>query len=239
MSSNNVFRKIDMAFFRHSSIIRVALVEDDVNFQNELRAAIQTASDMQLSYVASTQKQGLAMLQQPAANVLLVDLGLPDGTGIEVIRAAHMYWPACNVMVCTTFGDESHVMRSLEAGAAGYLLKDSSSTELLMEIRSLHGGGSPISPLIARKILARFRKDEEKKSPLSESNPIKPEAQLSAREQQVLQLTAQGFSADEIANTLDVSRHTVLTFIRRIYSKLGVTSKTHAINAAREKGFIR
>ncbi len=222
-----------------SSIIRVAVVEDDVNFQNELRAALRSAPDMQLSYVATTQDQGLAMLQQPAADVLLVDLGLPDGTGIEVIRATHAHWPDCNVMVCTTFGDESHVMRSLEAGAAGYLLKDSSSTELLAEIRSLYGGGSPISPLIARQILLRFRKDEEKKSPQSESGPSKSVAQLSAREQQVLQLTAHGFSADEIATTLNVSRHTVLTFIRRIYTKLGVTSKTHAINAARQKGFIQ
>jgi DNA-binding NarL/FixJ family response regulator len=89
--------------------------------------------------------------------VLLVDLGLPDGSGIDVIRAAHTQWPTCAVMVCTAFGDEAHVLQSIEAGASGYLLKDSEPENMLHEIRSLHGGGSPISPLIARQILMRFR----------------------------------------------------------------------------------
>lgn len=219
------------------TVIRVALVEDDVNFQNDLRAAIASAPDMNLQYVASTQAQGLAMLQQEAADVLLVDLGLPDGSGLEVIRATHAHWPACNMMVSTTFGDELHVMRSLEAGAAGYLLKDSGAQDMLAQIRSLHDGGSPISPLIARQILLRFR--QETTTRLFAFIPPKSPTQLSGREQQVLELTTQGFSTDEIAAQLAVSRHTVLTFIRRIYAKLKVSTKLQAIHAARERGFIK
>lgn len=222
------------------TVIRVALLEDDVNFQNDLRAAIASAPDMNLQYVASTQAQGLAMLQQQAADVLLVDLGLPDGSGLEVIRATHAFWPDCNMMVSTTFGDELHVMRSLEAGAAGYLLKDSGAQDMLAQIRSLHRGGSPISPLIARQILLRFRKDGlSTTTRLFAFTPQQAPAQLSTREYQVLELTTQGFNTDEIAVALAVSRHTVQTFIRRIYSKLDVRSKPQAIQAARARGLIK
>ncbi len=137
--------------------IRVILVEDDVTFQQALRQTFTTATDMQLVAVLSTRIEGLNILDHAPADVLLVDLGLPDGSGIDVIRAAHAKWPECNIMVSTAFGDEMHVMQSLEAGATGYLLKDSSTASIAAEIRSLHQGGRPISPLIARQILRRFR----------------------------------------------------------------------------------
>jgi DNA-binding NarL/FixJ family response regulator len=171
-------------------------------------------------------------------DVLLVDLGLPDGSGIELIRAAHFRQPQCGVMVCTVFGDEIHVMQSLEAGATGYLLKDSPAHSMVGEIRSLHLGGSPISPLIARQVLTRFR---EKKLPQPASAPPKTDATrplLSARELEVLELITKGFTADEIAELLSVSRHTVHTFVRRIYSKLHVNSKAEAIFEARNQGLI-
>jgi DNA-binding NarL/FixJ family response regulator len=168
--------------------------------------------------------------------VLLVDLGLPDGSGIDVIRAAHAQQPACNIMVSTTFGDEMHVMQSLEAGASGYLLKDSTSKDMLDEIRSLHGGGSPISPLIARQILTRFRRDDQAAAkPVTSS---KQPATLSAREQEVLEYITKGYTSDEIAGLIAVSRHTVLTYVRRIYAKLEVNSKTEAIYEARHQGLL-
>ena len=144
-------------------VIRVCLVEDDVDFQNELVAALGTAPDMTLAGVASTRAQGLQMLEGRQPDVLLVDLGLPDGSGIDVVRAAHARWPACNIMVSTTFGDETHVIQSIEAGASGYLLKDSVPEKLVQEIRSLHAGGSPISPLIARQVVMRFRQAERRR----------------------------------------------------------------------------
>ena len=148
--------------FLSSSIIRIALVEDDVIFQNALVTAIQAEPDMRLLSMASTRAQGLLAINQVEVDVLLVDLGLPDGSGIDVIRAAHSK-SNCSIMVSTAFGDEQNVMQSIEAGAAGYLLKDSTPEKMVFEIRSLHAGGSPISPLIARKILTRFRQD---KSPI-------------------------------------------------------------------------
>lgn len=214
--------------------IRVALVEDNINFQNALTDAIRSAPDMALQCVASTRAQGLQMLDQLQADVLLIDLGLPDGSGVDVIRAAHAKCPGCNIMVCTTFGDEIHVMRSLEAGAAGYLLKDSAPENMLSKIRGLHAGGSPISPLIARQILMRFRQDDK-----PATLPVQPPMiTLSAREKEVLEHITRGYTSDESANLLGVSRHTVLTYVRRIYNKLEVKSKTEAVYEARRQGLL-
>ena len=220
----------------NTSQIRVALVEDDVNFQNALKDAIGAAPDMMLQSVAGTRALGLQALDQMQADVLLVDLGLPDGSGIDVIRAAHTKWPGCNIMVSTTFGDELHVMQSLEAGASGYLLKDSAPERMVFEIRSLYSGGSPISPLIARQILMRFRHDDKSVAAPLESASGKPA--LSAREQEVLEYITKGFTSDEIAVMMSVSRHTVLTYVRRIYAKLEVNSKAEAIFEARTLGLL-
>ncbi|MEQ1668280.1 MAG: response regulator transcription factor [Sulfuriferula sp.] len=218
------------------ALIRVMLVEDDVNFQHALITAMLAAPDMQLTAIASTRAQGLKMLETTQIDVLLVDLGLPDGSGIDVIRAAHAKFPACNIMVSTTFGDELHVMQSLEAGASGYLLKDSEPTRMVFEIRSLYHGGSPISPLIARQILTRFRQDN---APSGQPTTTKQRAVLSTREQEVLEYITRGFTADEIAALIVVSRHTVLTYVRRIYAKLEVNSKAEAIYEARNQGLLQ
>jgi len=225
-----------MTHDNNNSAIRVALVEDDVSFQNALIQTMQAAPDMELLPVAGTRVLGLQMLDQAQADVLLVDLGLPDGSGVDVIRAARMKWPDCNIMVSTTFGDELHVMQSLEAGASGYLLKDSAPKNILDEIRSLHGGGSPISPLIARQILMRFQQDE--KFVEGAAKPASDKPALSAREQEVLELTTKGYTSSEIAVLMSVSHHTVLTYVRRIYKKLNVNSKIEAIYEARNQGLL-
>jgi DNA-binding NarL/FixJ family response regulator len=221
--------------------IRVAIVEDDVNFLDALRATIQHAPDMVLLSVSSTRALALQALEREPADVLLVDLGLPDGSGIDVIRAAKVRWPQCSVMVSTAFGDEQHVMQSLAAGAAGYLLKDSAPQSMLSELRSLHAGGSPISPLIARQILMRFVTNQFDKPNLKKSEPTSntnEQVNLSARERQVLEYITKGFTSDEIARLMDVSRHTVQTFVRRIYSKLEVSSRAEAIYEARQRGML-
>jgi DNA-binding NarL/FixJ family response regulator len=217
---------LNMQLANSSTPIHVALVEDDVNFQNAFIEALNGSSDLRLVAVAPCRADGLALLQAVPADVLVVDLGLPDGSGIDVIRAAAKLWPSCAVMVSTTFGDEMHVMQSLEAGAAGYLLKDSSPTSMVNEIRDLNSGGSPISPLIARQVLKRFR------TGLRPPREADEAVTLSERERETLDLITRGFSAKEIAALLLVSQHTVQTYVRRIYSKLKVTSKSEAIFAA-------
>jgi len=219
--------------------IRVAIVEDDAHFQASFIRAIKAAPDMQLVGVADTRAEGLALLDASPADVLLVDLGLPDGSGIDVIRATLARWPECGVMVSTTFGDETHVMQSIEAGAAGYLIKDSTPGRMTDEIRSLAAGGSPISPMIARQVLQRFRHAAPAAAPGTPATAMAANpSTLSAREREVLGFITRGFTADEIAALMQVSHHTVLTFVRRIYSKLKVSSRAEAIYEARSRGLL-
>ena len=222
--------------------IRVGIVEDDMDFLHALEGTVADASDMTLTAMASTRYAGLQMLAGVPCDVLVVDLGLPDGSGIDVIAAAALQWPDCAVMVSTNFGDELHVMRAIEAGAAGYLLKHTEPSCLAGEIRSIFHGGSPISPIIARQMLARFR--HLPPVPPAPALPAAPAAgapvaaHLSPREQQVLELITKGFTTEEIAQLMQVSSHTVLTFIRRTYRKLKVNSRAEAIYEAKILGLL-
>ena len=137
--------------------IQVAFVEDDVFFARALADVIDSAPDMQLQGSANSCRLAHHMLNMPAAHVLLVDRGLPDGPAINITRTAQRLWPHCHVMVSTVFGDETHVIESLKTGVSGYLLKDSTPARVIEGIRNAHAGGSPISPLIARQLLTRFR----------------------------------------------------------------------------------
>ena len=209
--------------------ISVVVVEDDPGFLSAFTQAIEGVEGLRLAGTAATVSQGRALLERTDPDVLLVDLGLPDGNGIELIRACRKAHPRCDVMVTTVFGDEAHVIESIEAGATGYLLKDSSSGEIAEQIRMLHGGGSPISPVIARRLLTRF-------VPPTAS---RPDTDLSARELEVLNLITRGFTFDEISRLLSVSSHTVSTYVKRIYAKLEVGSKTEAVYEARKLGLVR
>nr|WP_315204436.1 response regulator transcription factor [uncultured Albidiferax sp.] len=221
-----------------ASTIQVALVEDDVFFAQALADAIQAAPGMDLLGTAANCQQARQMLATPAADVLLVDLGLPDGPGLDIIRAAQQLWPRCLVMVSTVFGDEAHVIQSLEAGASGYLLKDSTPALTVEEIRNVHAGGSPISPLIARQLLTRFRHAMASESAPMPLLPQEEQARLSPRERQVLDYITKGFSYEEIGTLMGVSRNTVLSFVRRIYAKLKVRSQLEAIYEARVQGLL-
>ncbi len=213
--------------------IRVALVEDEVDFQDTLIEAVRLADDLDLVGVAGSRADAMRMLETVHADVLVVDLGLPDGSGTDVIRAAYDRAPGCAIMVYTIFDNETDVIRSLEAGASGYLIKDDSPVDMAYAIRILHSGGSLVSPLIARQILVRFRED---RTP-GQAEPSS-QVRLSGREREVLLYITKGFTSDEIAALISVSRHTVLTFVRRIYAKLKVTSKAEAIYEAHCLGIV-
>lgn len=212
------------------STLRVGVVEDDAASRDTFVAMIHAQPDLVLAMVAASRAEALDRLSTAPMDVLLVDLGLPDGSGLDVIRAARDQWPQCSILVSTIFGDEDHVLRSIEAGAMGYLLKDVCATELAEEIRSLHAGGSPISPMVARKILAR--------AVASLASANNPPALLSGREQEVLRYVSKGFTTEETARSMGVSRTTVLTFVRRIYAKLEVNTRAEAIHAAYKQGLL-
>lgn len=210
--------------------ISVVIVEDDERFRAAFATSVAEAPDMRLAGTAGDLAPGLRLLREQRPDVLLVDLGLPNGSGVELIRYANDHLPNTDVMVVSVFGDEPHVMASLEAGATGYLLKDAQAADVTDQIRSLRAGGSPISPVIARQLLLRLT---------PQAAPVVDEALLSPQERQVLTLSAKGFNFEEIARMLEVSRHTVMTYVKRSYRKLQVHSKTEAIYEARKLGLVR
>ena len=216
----------------------VLIVEDDAKFRDAFARAVLAAPDMRLLGSADDLAAGLAAFDALRPDVLLVDLGLPGGSGIGLIRHARATQPDCDTMVVTVFGDEQHVLAAIEAGATGYLLKDTRPSDVAEQIRVLRAGGSPISPVIARRLLTRFGAPPAVPAAGAASAVQPGDATLSAQERQVLTLSAKGYSYDEIARLMAVSRHTVTTYVKRSYRKLQVHSKTEAVYEARRLGLV-
>ena len=214
--------------------VTVALVEDDPGTRSRFEAVIHAAPHLELAHSAARARDILAWLADHPVDVLLVDLGLPDGSGIDVIRECTRLQPACEVMVITMFGDEAHMMKAFGAGAKGYLLKDGTGEDLAAHIMNLRNGGSPMSPIIARKLLRNL--GPEPAQPVRDTATGQP---LSPKETEVLALVARGFSYGETAELLGVSVHTVHSHVRNIYGKLSVRSKTEAVYEARQLGLLR
>jgi DNA-binding NarL/FixJ family response regulator len=205
-------------------VIRVLIVEDDPTFRRRFAEIVSSSSDLSLIAAVGTSVEAFAALRRRDLDVLICDLGLPDGDGADVVREARRLHPSLDAMVVTVFGDEPHVMRSLEAGATGYLLKDSLPEDFLATIQLLRSGGSPIHPTIARRLLQRFSGRAPHAAPVH--------GDLTAREREVLQLVSRGHRTTEIAAALAISPHTVSTHIKHIYAKLEVTTRGEAVFAA-------
>ncbi len=219
---------------------RVLIVEDDSAFRARYVAML--AHDAAFEVVASvgTGGEGLAMLDSQKPDVLLVDLGLPDISGIEVIRHASQTLPKCECMVVTVFGDEEHVLASIEAGAAGYLLKDASEESFLSGIRELMNGGSPISPIIARRLLKRFHTEQPSVNTTPDAaDDAASSVALSDREREILVLASKGFNYPEMGKLMGISPHTVTSHVKKIYRKLAVHSRGEAVFEANRMGLIR
>jgi DNA-binding NarL/FixJ family response regulator len=208
--------------------ITIVLVEDDPQTRDYLSGLIESNDRLQLIASFDTGNAALQFLALQSCDVLLVDLGLPDRSGLDVIRFAAESYDNCDIMVITVFGDESHVLRSIEAGATGYLIKESSAAELLQHIETLRAGGSPISPVIARQLLTLMRPAGPQTQP-AQPPEISQARKLSEQEIRVLNYIAKGFSVNEIGELMDLSSHTVSTYVKRIYRKLSVNSKTEAV----------
>lgn len=212
--------------------IKVLIVEDFVHTAQALRRNLLSQSVFEICGVAHSVEVALSMMQQHQPRIVLTDLGLPDGSGCEVIQAAVRATWACDCLVISIFGDEARVVEALRAGAKGYLQKQSSPNDVSMAVLELVDGGSPMSPKIARILLSTLPKDRR-----STSGPD-IEAGLSKRETEVMQLIAQGYKRQEVADRLSITLGTVGNHVHRIYSKLGVNSNTAAIVAATRKGIV-
>jgi DNA-binding NarL/FixJ family response regulator len=213
----------------------VLLVEDERETAARLAEVIRSEPRLSLAGVAASCAEGERLLRHVAPDLLAVDLGLPDAHGTELIRFARRESPRTEIMVMTVFGDERSVVSALEAGAAGYVLKDGTAQQIARALLELAAGGSPISPAIARHLLRRLRSGTPGSASPAEEEP----PSLSGREAEVLRLIAKGFRVPEIASLLDISAHTVTTHVRRMYKKLEVSSHTEAVYEAVQRGLLR
>ncbi len=238
------------------SAMRVLIVDDEPEFLRRFSEAVVADAGLQLLAAVATGKAAIALLDAQPPDVMLVDLGLPDIDGVEVIRHAANRCPQCDVLVVTMFGDEQHVVASIEAGATGYLLKDASSERIAASIHELRAGGAPISPSIARRVLARFRiaaavspataaGTGAAEPPLyagaqqpHNGSGARVESPLTPRETEILRMVAKGLSFETVGEVTGISPHTVVTHVKKIYRKLAVHSRGEAVYEASQMGLL-
>lgn len=216
----------------------VMLVEDDPAFLARFCAIVAAAPEFRLLGAVGDLASARQLLAGTPPDVLLTDLGLPDGSGIELIRETATRHPATDIMVISVFGDEEHVVASIQAGATGYVLKDSLPDEFVALIRELRAGGSPISPLIARKLLRTFRTPAPPLANASVAAAAAAAVGLTPREAEVLGLVAKGFAFAEVARLLEMSPHTVTAHVKKVYQKLAVHSRGEAVYEATRMGLL-
>ncbi|HEV7351551.1 MAG TPA: response regulator transcription factor [Brevundimonas sp.] len=214
----------------------VAIVEDDPFVRRHLARLIEAHAELKLVGQAGALAQGRELLAADP-DLVVIDLGLPDGSGLDLIREAAARTPPPRLLVLTVFGDESSVLSAVAAGADGYVLKDSADEALCADMIETLNGGSPISASVAAYLLRRLRRDEDEappaEAPEAQASPVTP------REVELLNLLARGLSYREVAGALNISHHTVGAHIKAIYRKLAVNSRSEAVFEAVQSGLIR
>ncbi len=200
--------------------MNVALVEDNDQLRGTLARVLNRAPDCRCVGQFATAEAALAELPALRPDVVLMDINLPGMNGVECVRRLKQLLPETQVVMLTAYEDTDNIFNALAAGATGYLLKRTTSAELVAALREVMAGGSPMSAHIARKVVQSFQKP---------APAAPPTENLSPREQEVLDLLAQGLIYKEIAERLGVSYETVHTHIRRIYEKLQVRTRTEAV----------
>lgn len=200
--------------------IRISIVEDDEPTRRILADVIRSSPGLELLSHYGDTPQALESLPRDKPDVVLMDINLIASTGVECVRHLKPLLPATQFLMLTVYEDSDHIFAALAAGATGYLLKDTTREELLAAIHQITQGGSPMSSSIARRVVMSFAKVETSPSGLEV---------LSPREQSVLSLLTKGYLYKEIAEELGISGPTVNTYIRRIYEKLQVHSRSQAV----------
>ena len=210
--------------------VTIGLVEDDELLRESLTLMLETVGDFVVAGAVGTLAEGLGLLDRQL-DVLLVDLGLPDGSGLDLIAEVRSRELACKVVVLTVFADVRSVVAAIEEGADGYLLKQSDSDQVIGALRTVLAGGAPISPAVASHILARMRSGSVPKQPGGTVS-------LTAKETAVLEALASGRSFKEVAAHQSISLHTVGDHVKAIYRKLSVNSRGEAVFKAVQSGLI-
>lgn len=208
-----------------SGFSRALVVDDLASSRDWLARAAQLAfAGIEIAQAASLAEA--FALCEPAPPLALIDLGLPDGSGVRLIERLHPRGTLC--VVATVFDDDAHLFPALHAGAQGYVLKDQTPEALAAMLAGIASGQPPLSPSIARRLLRHFQP----------AAPAPAEAALTARETEVLRLIAKGLSVGDVAELLGLSRHTVAGYLKDIYRKLAVGTRAEATLEAMRRGLV-
>ncbi len=210
---------------------KAIILEDNEDTRNWLEIMLcQAIADIEVQAVSSI-AQARELIGRQSFDLALLDLNLPDGTGIDIIRLIRKVSPSTFCLVVTVFDDDRYLFPALESGADGYLLKGQSSGEFITSLQGIFKGEAPISPSVARKMISHFHKQPQPKDDM-------PDTDLSKRETEILQLIASGLDRNETASMLHISPHTVASHLKTIYRKLNVSSRAEATIEALRLGLI-
>lgn len=212
---------------------RILLIEDDQPIRERLAGALSAHADCLVSAAADL-AEARALLERQQPDLIVADLRLPDGLAIDLLAEARERYPEIEILVISVLGDETTILAAIAAGASGYILKDALPEDIHATVMEVLSGGSPISPSIARFIVRRAR-EESAGAPAPEANAPR----LTPRELDILWGIAKGLTYNEIADRLELSRHTVPSHIKAIYRKLQVETRGEAVYEAIQCGLIK
>lgn len=214
--------------------IRVMLVEDHILVREGTRELLDQEDDLRVVAEAGDGEEAIRLAAEHEPDVVIMDIAMPKLNGIEATQRIKAMNPATAVLVLTAYDDDQYVFAFLEVGAAGYLLKDVSTEDLIRAIREVHSGESVLHPAVARKVIDHF--SHQARTERKEQSRALEE--LTSREMEALTLAAKGMTNREIADQLTISVRTVQVHLSNIFSKLGVGSRTEAVLYALRKGWI-
>lgn len=209
--------------------IRVLIAEDDALVREGTRQILEREEDLEVIGEAADGKEAIELIGSLRPDVAIVDIGMPGLSGVDVTRRSKTDYPDIPILVLTVHDDDAYVYAILQAGAAGYLLKDVHGSELVQAIRSVRAGEPVLHPAITRKILSRFQQA---------AAPAPDRSGLTEREEDVLRLAARGLSNKEIASELGLSARTIQVHLGRVFKKLHVASRTEAVIHGLRRGWL-
>lgn len=214
--------------------IRILLADDHVLVREGTRELLEREPDLQVVAEADDGQQAVELAAKLQPDVAVLDAAMPGLNGVETARRIRSACPRTAVLILSAYDSDAYLFAALEAGARGYLLKSSPAQELIRAVRAVHGGGSPLHPDVARKLVDRLVHPGQAATP---PPPNKVEA-LSEREREVLRLAAQGLTNEDIAKRLNIGRRTVQSHLASVFAKTGSRSRTEAVVAALRKGWL-
>lgn len=201
-------------------LIKVAIVEDDLRWRTNLEQLLRETEGLECVGSCRTGEDAVRDLPERRPHVVLMDINLPGMSGVECTRQLRGLLPATQIVMLTVYDDSDRIFQALQMGAGGYLLKRAPVDEILQAIQDVHRGGAPMSAYIARKVVQSFQR---------QSPSARPDEGLSKRESEVLGYVARGYSDKEVADALGLTPSTVRSYLKTIYGKLHVHSRTQAI----------